>query len=140
MPGTLNYTSTRTGYALLRQWLLRPSLALDVIAARHDAIECFLRADNLSTCGAVRGHLKGVRSVPQMLLAMKRGRGEARDWETMCKVGVAPTCGDARLTERAAVLVPRCDARGHSGRSSARGPRGGGAAGASSRRRAPGSD
>ncbi|KZV85507.1 hypothetical protein EXIGLDRAFT_255658 [Exidia glandulosa HHB12029] len=83
--GTLNYTKTRAGYDLLRQWFLRPSLSLETINERHTAVECFLRADNLSVCGALRTHLKGVRNVPHMLTAMQRGRAEARDWETLCK-------------------------------------------------------
>ncbi|EJD50894.1 hypothetical protein AURDEDRAFT_135210 [Auricularia subglabra TFB-10046 SS5] len=82
--GTLNYTRTRAGYDLLRQWFLRPSLSLEVIAARHNAIACFLHSDNLTISGALRTNLKGVRNVPHLLLAMKKGKSELRSWVTLC--------------------------------------------------------
>lgn len=44
--GVINLTCTPTGRLLLRQWTLRPSLELEVIEARHSAIECFLRSEN----------------------------------------------------------------------------------------------
>ena len=30
----------------MKQWFLRPSLELEVIKSRHDAVECFLRGEN----------------------------------------------------------------------------------------------
>lgn len=44
--GIANLARTPLGKVKMRDWFLRPSLELDVIESRHDAVECFLREDN----------------------------------------------------------------------------------------------
>ena len=39
-------TRTPLGSALMRQWLIRPSLELEVIEQRHETVACFLRTEN----------------------------------------------------------------------------------------------
>jgi hypothetical protein len=44
--GILNIARTPIGRTLMRQWFLRPSLDLDIISARQDAVDCFVRPEN----------------------------------------------------------------------------------------------
>ncbi|KAI0688883.1 DNA mismatch repair protein MutS [Earliella scabrosa] len=83
--GILNNTMTTLGRALMREWFLRPSMSLDVINARHDAVQCFTRPDNLTTQNAMHGHLKGTKNVPKVLLAMRSGRAKVSDWQGLVK-------------------------------------------------------
>ncbi|KAI0947282.1 hypothetical protein AcV7_009742 [Taiwanofungus camphoratus] len=83
--GILNNTKTTLGRALLREWLLRPSLLLSVISARHDAVACFLRPENLVTAGAMHAHLKGIKNIPRILGVMRAGRAKVSDWQGLVK-------------------------------------------------------
>ncbi|KAG6891656.1 hypothetical protein C0992_012705 [Termitomyces sp. T32_za158] len=87
----LNGTSTSLGRSLLRTWLLRPSLCLDVINRRHDAIECFLQPENLVSVGVLHTHLKGIKNVPRMLNALKSGKAKVSDWQGLVKVFIVVT-------------------------------------------------
>jgi hypothetical protein len=84
--GVLNNTHTSLGRALMRLWLLRPSLSLDVIRARHDAVECFLKPENQPTSNTLHGHLKGIKNVPRMLGVLKTDRAKVPDWQGLLKV------------------------------------------------------
>jgi DNA mismatch repair protein MSH5 len=86
LPGTLNSTKTTLGRALLRTWLLRPSLSLPVIKARHDAIACFVSSENLVPAYAMHGHLKGIKNVPRILEIMRCGKAKMSDWQGLVKV------------------------------------------------------
>ncbi|KAI0297721.1 hypothetical protein BC826DRAFT_1000939 [Russula brevipes] len=59
--GTLDSTRTTLGRSLLRTWLLRPSLSLDVINARHDA------------------------NIPRILSALKAGKASLANWQGLVK-------------------------------------------------------
>jgi DNA mismatch repair protein MSH5 len=83
---TLNYTKTSLGRSLLRTWLLRPSLSLTVISTRHDAVECFLRTENIGSANAMHGHLKGIKNVPKILAILKSGKGKLSDWQGVVRV------------------------------------------------------
>ncbi|KAF7314371.1 DNA mismatch repair protein 5 [Mycena kentingensis (nom. inval.)] len=83
--GTLNGTSTTLGRALLRTWLLRPSLSLAVIKARHDAVECFTSSENLVPASAMQNHLKGIKNVPRILEVMRCGKAKMTDWQGLVK-------------------------------------------------------
>lgn len=74
------------GRSLLRTWLLRPSRSLAVINTRHDAVECFLRNENLATTHLMLTHLKGIKNVPRILSTMKAGRAKVSDWQGLVKV------------------------------------------------------
>ncbi|KAJ7644219.1 DNA mismatch repair protein MutS [Roridomyces roridus] len=83
--GTLNNTNTTLGRALLRTWLLRPSLSLSTIKARHDAVACFLSPENLVTCVTMGTHLKGIKNVPRILEIMRSGKAKMPDWQSLVK-------------------------------------------------------
>ncbi|KAJ7175937.1 muts domain V-domain-containing protein [Mycena filopes] len=83
--GTLNNTKTTLGRALLRAWLLRPSLSLPVIKARHDAVACFISSENLVPTYAMHGHLKGIKNVPRILEIMRSGKAKMSDWQGLVK-------------------------------------------------------
>lgn len=83
--GILNNTKTTLGRALLRTWLLRPSLTLAVIKARHDAVACFMSSENLVPAHAMHGHLKGIKNVPRILEIMRSGKAKMSDWQGLVK-------------------------------------------------------
>lgn len=84
--GILDYTKTSLGKVLLRQWLLRPSLSMDVITARHDAVACFMRSDNMSAVSSMHVHLRGIKNVPKILTTVKSGKAKVSDWQGLVKV------------------------------------------------------
>ncbi|EMD39519.1 hypothetical protein CERSUDRAFT_111843 [Gelatoporia subvermispora B] len=83
--GILNSTKMTLGRLLMREWLLRPSTSLEVIQARHDAVACFLRPENLATSGVMHAQLKGVKNIPKILGVMKAGKGKVSDWQVLVK-------------------------------------------------------
>ncbi|KAI0789758.1 DNA mismatch repair protein MutS [Abortiporus biennis] len=83
--GILNSTRTSLGRSLLREWLLRPSLSLDVIKGRHDAVSCFTRPENISVAQRMHGHLNGIKNVPRIIGVMKSGKGRLADWQGIVK-------------------------------------------------------
>ncbi|GLB38388.1 putative ATPase domain of DNA mismatch repair MUTS family protein [Lyophyllum shimeji] len=83
--GTLNVTKTSLGRSLLRTWLLRPSLSLAVINQRHNAVECFLRSENVLPASVMHGHLKGIKNVPRILRIMRAGKAKVSDWQGLVK-------------------------------------------------------
>ncbi|KAJ7610685.1 DNA mismatch repair protein MutS [Mycena rosella] len=83
--GILNSTKTTLGRALLRTWLLRPSLSLPVIKARHDAVACFMSSENMVPAHAMHGHLKGIKNVPRILEIMRSGKAKMSDWQGLVK-------------------------------------------------------
>ena len=85
--GILNNTRTMLGRDLLREWLLRPSLSLPVIAARHVAVACFVNADNMTTADDVQGHLSGIKNMPRILRMLKSGKAKVKDWQGVVEVG-----------------------------------------------------
>lgn len=84
--GILNGTKTTLGRALMREWFLRPSMSLEVINARHDAVACFLRPDNTSTKNAMQGHLNGTKNVPRIFEAIRTGKAKVSEWQALVKV------------------------------------------------------
>ncbi|KAF9242539.1 muts domain V-domain-containing protein [Melanogaster broomeanus] len=59
------------GRSLLRTWFIRPSLSLEILKARHDAVECFLCPENLPVVTPLQTHLKG--------------KGTISDWQALVK-------------------------------------------------------
>jgi len=60
----MNLTKTPAGQAKLRQWFLRPSLELNVINHRHDAIKCLLSQENCKkTCRTVKPSSRADKAV-----------------------------------------------------------------------------
>ncbi|TFK40842.1 DNA mismatch repair protein MutS [Crucibulum laeve] len=97
--GTLNNTKTTLGRSLLRTWLLRPSLSLPVINARHNAVACFMRAENLVPANAMHSHLKGIKNVPRILSVLRTGRAKVSDWQGLVKFAFHATMLRDSLTE-----------------------------------------
>ncbi|KAG2066456.1 hypothetical protein BDR04DRAFT_1081862 [Suillus decipiens] len=83
--GILDNTRTPLGRSLLRIWLMRPSLSIPVIAARHDAIECFLHPENLAPASTLQNHLKGIKNIPRILGLLKAGKAGVSDWQGLVK-------------------------------------------------------
>ncbi|RDX49897.1 hypothetical protein OH76DRAFT_495372 [Lentinus brumalis] len=83
--GILNGTKTTLGRALMREWFLRPSMSLEVINARHDAVGCFLRPDNTANRHAMHSHLNSMKNIPKILAAMQTGRAKVSDWQGLVK-------------------------------------------------------
>ncbi|KAF9783468.1 muts domain V-domain-containing protein [Thelephora terrestris] len=83
--GILNNTRTTLGRNLLREWLLRPSLSLPIIAARHAAVACFVNPDNITTAGDIQGHMSGIKNTPRAFKMLKSGRGKVQDWQGVVK-------------------------------------------------------
>ncbi|KIK45627.1 hypothetical protein CY34DRAFT_22463 [Suillus luteus UH-Slu-Lm8-n1] len=83
--GILDNTRTPLGRSLLRTWLMRPSLSIPVITARHDAIECFLHPENLAPASALQTHLKGIKNIPRILGLLQSGKAGVGDWQGLVK-------------------------------------------------------
>ncbi|KAG9034813.1 MutS protein msh5 [Tulasnella sp. JGI-2019a] len=83
--GILDHTRTKLGRARLKQWLLRPSLDMDIITSRHDALSCFLAADNLVAVDAMQAHLRGIKNIPRTLGTLRSGRGGLKEWTSLVK-------------------------------------------------------
>ncbi|KAG7088348.1 hypothetical protein E1B28_012352 [Marasmius oreades] len=110
LAGMLNTTSTTLGRSLMRMWLLRPSLSLSVINARHDAVACFMRPENVTSANVLKNHLKGLRNLPRMLTLLRSGRAKLGAWQglikfTVCCALLRETLGD--LHEAAGLHVVR---------------------------------
>ncbi|KAH8114747.1 muts domain V-domain-containing protein [Phellopilus nigrolimitatus] len=83
--GILNTTCTSLGRILLRQWLLRPSLSIPIITARHDTVECLNRPENIVTADAMHNHLKGLKNIPRTLRQLKSGKASLYEWQGLVK-------------------------------------------------------
>ncbi|KAJ3895476.1 muts domain V-domain-containing protein [Lentinula edodes] len=99
LAGILNVTNTALGRILMRSWLLRPSLSLSVINSRHDAVECFLRLENVTTVTTLRGHLKGIKNVPRILSVLRSGKAKFVEWQGLVKFTVLCAMLKETLTE-----------------------------------------
>ncbi|KAJ8080499.1 hypothetical protein PM082_017332 [Marasmius tenuissimus] len=88
LAGVLNTTYTTLGRSLMRMWLLRPSLSLTVINARHDAVTCFMKPENISTANTLKNHFKGLKNIPRMLTLLRSGRARLSEWQGLIKFTV----------------------------------------------------
>jgi DNA mismatch repair protein MSH5 len=64
---------TPQGRYLLRQYFLRPSLNLDVIHERLDAISVFLRPENADTMTSLVKDLQSVRNMRTIMINLRKG-------------------------------------------------------------------
>ncbi|KAG0326787.1 MutS protein msh5 [Dissophora globulifera] len=83
--GVLNQAKTPQGKYLLKQWLLRPSLDLNVIYARHQSVECFVRTENQPTVGQLVNCLSHVKNIPKVLQALPR-KATIAEWQAVLQV------------------------------------------------------
>jgi MutS domain III len=113
--GTLDNTRTTLGRSLLRTWLLRPSLSIKVINARHDAVECFTRSENLDIANIMHSQLAGIKNIPRILSALRTGKANLANWQGLVKVSLQSGCGphyDSTNDLNVKVHFPHCDAPG----------------------------
>ena len=89
--GILDDTRTTLGRNLLREWLLRPSLSLPVIAARHATVACFVNPENMTTADDIQKHLSGIKNAPRILKMLKSGTAKVKDWQGVVEVS-AQSC------------------------------------------------
>ncbi|KAG0248875.1 MutS protein msh5 [Mortierella polycephala] len=78
----LNHAKTSQGRYLLKQWLLRPSMDLDVIHARHQTVECFMRAENQTTVNQLTHCLSHVKNIPKVLQELPR-KTTIAEWQAI---------------------------------------------------------
>ena len=84
--GILDGTKTTLGRTLMREWFLRPSMSLEVIGARHDAVACLFCPENITTNNTLQAHLNGIKNVPRILAAIRTGKAKVSDWQALVKV------------------------------------------------------
>lgn len=68
--------------------MLRPSLDIQEIRGRHDAVSCFLRSENGSAVDVIFGHLQGIKNVPRYLGRMQAGKAKLSEWQGIVKVSL----------------------------------------------------
>ncbi|KAK9323444.1 muts domain V-domain-containing protein [Lipomyces orientalis] len=81
--GILNSTVTPFGHQLLKSWFLRPSLSLQVITERHNAVALFVRQDNIHITAALKSSLKRIKNIPSILNNLNMGKAALGDWKAI---------------------------------------------------------
>ena len=78
----LDRTRSAPGRRLLRTWLQQPSLDLDALRHRHDAVELLVAAAAQAPdlIAALRTHLRGAKDIARMLLRIKKVAASPADW------------------------------------------------------------
>ena len=85
----IDETATAPGRRRLEEWLRRPLLDPDAIAARHDAV-AELR-ESVRVREQLRDHLRAVYDIERLVSRLARGRGNARDLRSLgTTLGVVP--------------------------------------------------
>lgn len=64
---------TPQGKSLLRQYFLRPSLIVDVINARLQAVGVFVRPDNAAAVDMIVANLKQIGNIRQIVVKLRKG-------------------------------------------------------------------
>ncbi|KAI8065417.1 muts domain V-domain-containing protein [Gongronella butleri] len=77
--GLLNHTVTPGGAMLLKDWLLSPSLDLNVIQSRH-ALVAFFCALGMDTINELRDLLKHIKNTSRILLHVNQHRASIDEW------------------------------------------------------------
>ncbi len=95
--GVLDFTNTRQGLRMLRNWLLYPLRNIDEINQRLNAVEALYSASSIRQ--ALLDALKGVADIERSIARLALGRGNARDL-------VAIKEALLRLPEILALLAP----------------------------------
>lgn len=65
--------TTSQGRLLLRQYFLRPSLNLETITERHDAIAVLLAPNNIPALDSLKNDLKGVKNMRVINVTLRKG-------------------------------------------------------------------
>jgi DNA mismatch repair protein MSH5 len=81
----LNRTKTPMGKTLLKRWLLQPSLELNVLNARFDAVDCFSLAENSHIAENLHKSLT-VKNIPRVIKSLIAGVNSVASWQALSTV------------------------------------------------------
>ena len=84
--GIMNSTKTPNGFAMLKQWFLRPTLSLPVLHQRHGAIAHFSRPQNSHVVVALCKSFSRIKNIPKVLGTLRRGKAKAAEWTSLLQV------------------------------------------------------
>lgn len=87
----LDRTASPPGKRLLRAWLRAPSLDVDLLSHRHDAVAFLMAAAAQAPEGtaALRASLRNAKDVPRLLLRLKRAAAGPGDWFALHRTVIA---------------------------------------------------
>ena len=79
------------GQKLLQTWFLRPLLDLDIINARHDAVEIFAgggdpEVDNSSLADEVRKAMKPISNIASHVSRIRKNKASLGEWKKLTEV------------------------------------------------------
>ncbi|PWW76611.1 hypothetical protein C7212DRAFT_357556 [Tuber magnatum] len=84
--GIMNLTRSPLGHTMLKQWFLRPSLSIEVINERQDAISAFLRPDTSHMIQVIGKSLRKIKNIPKILAGLRKGpgrEGRSGEWSAL---------------------------------------------------------
>ncbi|KAI9259590.1 DNA mismatch repair protein MutS [Phascolomyces articulosus] len=81
--GLLNHTVTPIGYHLLKSWVLRPSLDLEIIQTRQKAVGYFSASPVSDLAKELRGQLKHVKNVARIISMIQEHRASSSEWHQL---------------------------------------------------------
>lgn len=84
----LNYTVSPGGTHLLKQWILRPSLSLEIINERQESVAFFMDMDQRkgSSIKKLFGYLKHVKNMARILGHIYEHRAKVSEWHQLLQV------------------------------------------------------
>lgn len=87
----LDRTASPPGKRLLRAWLRAPSLDVDLLSHRHDAVGFLMAAAAQApeATAALRSSLRNAKDVPRLLLRLKRAAAGPSDWFALHRTVIA---------------------------------------------------
>ena len=59
---------------------------MPIIKARHDAVGCFIRSENIATAAQLHNHLKGIKNMSRIMNLLRDGKGRVSEWQGLVKV------------------------------------------------------
>ena len=74
------------GKLLLKRWLLQPSLEIDILNARFDAVDCFSLPDNSHIAENLHKSLN-VKNIPRVIKSLIAGVNSVAMWQALNSVG-----------------------------------------------------
>jgi DNA mismatch repair protein MSH5 len=96
------------GRTLMRQWFLRPTIELDVISSRQNAVDCFVRPENgefrtyfppdysLTSLlvpdhivTTLQNQLRSIKQVNKSMRLLANGRGVLKEWQDIWRVSTS---------------------------------------------------
>lgn len=81
----LDRTKSRAGRLLLREWMLKPLVDVDAIAARQDGVEMFSLPDMQAPVGSILSLLERIGAVDQILSRIQKCSAKHNDFLVLSK-------------------------------------------------------